>query len=167
MREILFRGKRKGNGKWIYGFLVPKETNSYADGFLIIDGALNYDELDDYQPSYSVYSVVPETVGQYTGLTDKNGKKIFEGDIIRYADNDEYEMYLESIEYPEEYEGVDFSRMWTVDKVVYGDKIGYPAFDLNAHDFDCNGLAELSENGGQWFYEVIGNIHDNPELLEV
>lgn len=51
-------------------------------------------------------------------------------------------------------------------EVVYGDKISYPAFDLNAHDFDCNGLAELNESGSQWFYEIIGNIYDNRELLE-
>lgn len=153
MREILFRGKLKSNDEWSFGNL-----NVSLRAIVII--------TPDETPIGKYEQVIPETVGQYTGLTDKNGKKIFEGDIIRYADNDEYEMYLESIEYPEEYEGVDFSRMWTVDEVVYGDKIGYPAFDLNAHNFDCNGLAELSENGDQWFYEVIGNIHDNPELLE-
>lgn len=152
MREILFRGKRV-QGNWAYGGLIQS-----ANDFCI---SIKTDK------GFMCAYVKSETVGQYTGLTDKNGKKIFEGDIIRYADNDEYEMYLESLECPEEYEGVDFSRMWTVDEVVYGDKIGYPAFDLNAHDFECNGLAELSENGGQWFYEVIGNIHDNPELLEV
>lgn len=153
MREILYRGKgdtRFNLGGWFYG--VP---------------------IKDFEGDWQLWTdctkttVLPETIGQYTGLTDKKGKKIFEGDIIRYADNDEYEMYLESLECPEEYEGVDFSRMWTVDEVVYGDRIGYPAFDLNAHDFECNGLAALNESGGQWFYEVIGNIHDNPELLEV
>lgn len=156
MREILFRGKPLVNlhGKFIYGSLGVIHTDLCA-----IYHCFEFED-DEMQ------LVDISTVGQYTGLTDKNSKKIFEGDIIRYADNDEYEMYLESIEFPEEYEGVDFSRMWTVDEVVYGDKIGYPAFDLNAHDFDCNGLAELSENGGQWFYEVIGNIYDNPELLE-
>lgn len=158
MREILFRGKPLGNyfhGKFIYGSLGVIDT-----GLCAIYHCFEFED-DEMQ------LVDSGSVGQFTGLTDKNGKKIFEGDIIRYADNDEYEMYLESLECPEEYEGVDFSGMWTVDEVVYGDKIGYPAFDLNAHDFECNGLAELSENGDQWFYEVIGNIHDNPELLEV
>lgn len=157
MREIFFRGKDLSgviNNSWVFGSLDTTEKEHTSIIY-----------LDRYGNRCRI-TVDPKTVGQYTGLTDKNGKKIFEGDIIRYADNDEYEMYLESIEYPEEYEGVDFSRMWTVDEVVYGDKIGYPAFDLNAHDFDCNGLSELGEYGGQWFYEVIGNIYDNPELLE-
>ncbi len=166
MREILFRGKRKDNGKWVIGSLIPKQTNTYADGFLIIEGAINYDELDNFHPSFSEHSVISKTTGQYTGLTDKNGKKIFEGDIIRYADEDKYRMYIESFEHPEEYEGVDFSEMWTVDEVVYCVETGYPAFDLNNHDFECNGLAELNESG-EYFYEIIGNIHDNPELLEV
>ena len=151
MREILFRGKRKDNGEWVYGNYAVTDNNG-KQHFIFQNKAFEFE-------------VIPETVGQYTDSTDKNDKKIFEGDIIRYADNVEYEMYLESIECPEEYEGVDFSKMWAVDEVVYGDKIGYPSFDLNAHDFDCNGLATLSESG-QYFYEIIGNIHDNPELLE-
>lgn len=133
MKEILFRGKRKERDEWVYGSLVPKETNSYADGFLIIDGALNYDELDDYRPSYSVYSVVPETVGQYTGLTDKNGKKIFEGDIVKYINSSPCKIdYIDS----------QFVMMW---------KNFYRNFERVYDD-------EI---------EVIGNIHENPELLEV
>ena len=146
MREILFRGKRTNNGEWVEGDLIhlPNGISILANGY-----------------SY----VISETVGQYTGLTDKNGKKIFEGDIIRYTDSDEYEMYIESLECPEEYEGTTFENMWTIDEVVYGIAINYPAFDLNRHDWEINGLSNLSESGC-YYYEVIGNIHDNPELLK-
>ena len=110
--------------------------------------------------------VYPETVGQYTGLTDKNGVKIFEGDIVRYAYLDEYRCYLESLESPEDYEGCNFDNMWTIDVVVCCINIGYPAFDLNRHDWEVNGLSNLSEST-EYYFEVIGNVHDNPELLEV
>ena len=156
MREILFRGKRKDNGEWCEGYLSKNRDENRQLKLCI-----------DYEEKGVVCSsiVIPETVGQDTGLTDKNGKKIFEGDIIRYADLYDYNCYLESIDNPEVYDNIDLGNIWTIDEVVYGIEVGYPAFDLNKHDFETNGLSELSESG-QYFYEVIGNIHDNPELLK-
>ena len=165
MREILFRGKSAEDGKWFTGQLLHfKSPVSEKELNVVVEGC----EWDDSNEWFNIgrrAKVVPETVGQYTGLTDRNGKKIFEGDIIRYADLYDYNCYLESIDNPEVYDNIDLGNIWTIDEVVYGIKVGYPAFDLNKHDFETNGLSELSESG-QYFYEVIGNIHDNPELLK-
>ena len=157
MREILFRGKRKDNGEWIEGYYCNCVK---AVGMETIPSIQQTNDNSLY-----FREVIPESVGQYTGLTDKNGKKIFEGDIIRYADEGEYRCYLESLECPEDYESVSFNDLWTIDEVVYGINIGYPAFDLNNHEWEINGLSCLNDSG-QYFYEVIGNIHDNPELME-
>lgn len=159
MREILFRGKGTcglNAGDWIYGYYVKDFWKPTRCGCGIIP-------IDTERGGYC--EVDPSTIGQYTGLTDKNGNKIFEGDIIRYADLYDYNCYLERIDNTEAYDKIDFGHIWTVDEIVYGIKTGYPAFDLNNHDWDCNGLSELNESGN-YFYEVIGNIHDNPELLK-
>lgn len=167
-REIIFRGKPisdKYGEDFVFGDLIQITggrkfivNNKFG---ACIDAKGNF--INTEAPF--VIEVKPETVGQYTGLTDENGKRIFEGDIIRYADLYDYNCHLESIDNPEAYGGIDMGNIWTIDEVVYGINVGYPAFDLNRNDFEANGLCVLKESC-QYFYEVIGNIYDNPELLE-
>ena len=130
MREILFRAKRLSDGEWIDGSLFIDEKK---DKHEILVGYVNY---------RIGWEVDPETVGQFTGLTDKNGNRIFEGDILRWIgpDGEGGKVYV------------------TFTRGVFGfQSIECPlaAPDLFA-DF---------ETGNQTL-EVIGNIHDNPELLE-
>lgn len=155
MREILFRSKRKDNGEWVYGYYCRYGYVTQEKTFII----------PDYASALYATEVIPETVGQYTGLTDKNSKRIFEGDIIRYADMYDYNCWLEGLDENGCYDKWDFGNIWTIDKVVYAGEEGYPAFDLYSHQFEANGLSEVSESSN-YFYEVIGNIHDNPELLK-
>lgn len=128
MREILFRGKRIDNGELIEGFYAKSGDRT----FILID--------NDFAVGYVIMKeVYPETVGEYTGLTDKNGKKIFEGDIVQYQP----EYWCEPLQSVVEY---------------CADKWNYPAFDLNDHNYAANGLQCVHEEGG---CEVIGSIHDN------
>ena len=139
MREIEFRGKRLDNGEWTYGTgIVQVEENTYDTNKYEIVQKVNYDELDYFMPSYETKEVNPKTIGQYTGLKDKNGKKIFGGDIVK----------------------VFINGKWWIAKVIYE----YSGFTI---DITNNKELEFGRKGIiERFTEVIGNIHDNPELLE-
>ena len=132
MREILFRGKRADNGEWAYGYYAHRPT-------AVCIGESNpsciYVPACDPDDNSEFIEVIPETVGQYTGLTDKNGKRIFEGDIVSLVKHDS--LIYKVVYVPCRYELVNSK--------------GVNCFVLDIYK---------SEN-----IEVIGNIHDNPELL--
>lgn len=136
-REILFRGKREDNGEWVEGFYVNigKTCPSIATGKLAI-------ERNKLAPE--MHKVIPETVGQYIGLTDKNGRKIFEGDIVKYVDKYGQEVLSYIVE-------------WSKDSCMFFLKcIGFD--DRFDSDFDVF-------YGEPEPFEIVGNIHDNPELV--
>ena len=119
-REILFRGKRADNGEWVYGYLIGNNV--------IVGEVVDFDE--DYFNTEFWYKVDPETVGEFTGLTDKNGTKIFDGDIVRFYDDSEDEL--------------------TNGVVVCNADFCSFCVSINGHE-DVMLMAH-------WQYEVIGNI---------
>lgn len=143
MREILFRGQtrrygekvRMGDGQklpshWVYGGVLQG-----AGDHSIIYGGEDEKNLADGLGKCVVYT---DTLGQFTGLTDKNGKKIFEGDILKRTNGNKY--------------------LWYVD---------FKLSAFCANQSDCNYSCELGELLEMIEVEAIGNIYDNPELLEV
>lgn len=156
MREILFRGKRLDNGEWVHGYLTVDDSRNPC--FVI-------DYLMPRMSCYGQTEVDPATVGQFTGLTDKNGKKIFEGDIFKFKD-EAWSSYYTSC-------GTEYDS-WEVENygvVGFCDDSG--RFDFVRYKFNENSVeADLHENNSIAFadfvgeLEVIGNIHDNPELLK-
>ena len=137
MREILFRGKRLDNGEWVEGYYSPVNLSLAGNmGHFINEGGFRAIEVD------------PETVSEFTGLRDRNGKRIFEGDIINYEDGD-----------PSDYEYHDGTIM-NVGEIIFCD--GKFCF-TNAVSVTMDDL--LCENN-MLDCEVIGNKWDNPELLE-
>lgn len=124
-REILFRGKRVDNGEWVYG--------NYEEAIYSTSNERQY-QIGTKEGDFEYYGVIAETVGQYTGLTDKNGKMIFEGDILKSDYPDGESCYYEIV--------------WA--------EAGFHA--------DCDESIYIDS-----YYvsgdEVVGNVHDNPELL--
>lgn len=150
MREILFRGKRKDNSKWAYSsrFFIEKRSYVYIPN--------PSEDMGDR--AYLCREVINETIGQYTGLRDKNGEMIFEGDIIKSTGN----------------------RIPIISVIQYGEYKPKMIYDLleqyvfvgQIQEAMC-GFYAKSKNGEEMVLtnassviEVIGNIHDNPELLK-
>lgn len=134
MREILFKGKRIDNGEWVEGYLM--DENYINAPFNDDDACGRFDDPVEVDPS---------TICQYTGLTDKNGRKIWENDIVKcYADTDDLGndlYYFYKVIWHERYYCWWLSDIYTVEDEYFHEF--YPSHD-----------------------EVIGNVFDNPELLE-
>lgn len=142
MREILFRGKQLDNGEWVEGGIiqgVPHELwQNEGRAFILV--------FPRYLSRTKLIEVDPTTVGQYTGLKDKNGKRIFEGDVVEGHCHSAWRHDLQRCE------------------VAYG-RDGFEA----RHHVNCG------EDGWRYYtyrvlfskdVVVIGNIHDNPELVK-
>lgn len=148
MREILFRGKKE-NGKWCYGSLITADWYSNETTYILQLG--------------QQCQVAEKTIGQYTGLTDKNGNKIFEGDIIKtqpfydrpYSDKRKSKEFIGVVKYKTKI----FNGNKYYSKQCYHGEWGLKFYE----DF---GKYTHYSWGELWNCEVIGNIHDNPELLK-
>ena len=130
MREILFRGKRIDNGEWIEGdYRSPwRDVPPHIVCNKILDNKRYAADVD------------PDTVGQYTGLKDKNGKRIFEGDVVQYYGTYALEVFIENGH--AKIRWFDTATNRKCQELFFG-------YDAEA-DEEC---------------EIIGNIHDNPELI--
>lgn len=130
-RDIWFRGKRVDNGEWVYGNLFIPDRKDTPTQICIGTNAIRI-----------TYDIDPATVGQYTGLTDKNGTKIFEGDIV----------------------STDLGRPYNI--VVFRDGcFMFNCNDGNQDYYDIMLPILRSEHTCYEYGEVIGNIYDNPKLL--
>ena len=143
MREILFRGKRKSNREWIEGSAINTQYDVKGNKHIYI-GVFKTSEGYPLMKFIEWFEVIPETVGQYTGLTDKNGKKIFEGDYIVCRQAIEGNFIDEHIE-------MGYVEM------------KHGAFGLHRKQGYYRPFKDWLED---YEYEVLGNIHDNPELLK-
>ena len=143
MREILFRGKRLNNGEWAEGYLYEHEPalvgiaseNDVPEPSKWFIARTGFADWNMPRPVEFV-EIDPSTVGQYTGMKDKNGKKVFEGDIVRKTNEGRNpEIFVANIR----------TCFYTIEEVYYS---------------PFEHFTESCE------YEIIGNITDNPELLE-
>lgn len=132
MREIIFRGKTLDKGEWVYGNLITDDNDVYI---LTQENLSRGIDIGGWIDGVQSCEVIPETVGQYTGLKDKNDKKIFEHDIVRIAVGGIYDNHV--VSYDKENA-----------RFVVG-------------DIDFTMVRIFSPK-----IEIIGDIHDNPELLE-
>jgi len=137
MRTIKLRGKRKDNGEWVYGGYFQ---NSEEDG-------LFYYIFSDYG---GAYKVIPESVGQFTGLLDKNGKEIYENDILKKG------KVIGKLNGRKP----DLQMVGSIKKVIFREGGYYLTKSNNSGKYHLNSVTIR-----YYQLEIIGNLTDNPELL--
>lgn len=156
MREYKFRGKKASNGEWVYGYLAEIETDwDFYNGHGL---PIEYSKviIETNLLTRPMTTIAPETIGQYTGLKDKNGKEIYEGDIIKIIKHTSHEDMV----YIKESIGVV--------KFYYGSFIMEVFREKDRkHVNYIRQLTDIAEFIKMDNVEVIGNIYENPELLEV
>jgi len=133
MREIRFRGKRIDNGEWVYGYMIGNDV--------IVGEIVEFS--DEYFNTEFWYKVDPETVGQYTGLKDRNGREIYEGDIVRFFFFDNVKELISPVEQVVECGTGHYIRLQ-----------GRGYFSLNPTVIDRN------------YVEVIGNTWEDGGMLD-
>jgi uncharacterized phage protein (TIGR01671 family) len=139
MRKILFRAKTKDTQWWIEGHYAIESNHACFENELKHTHFIFKDEFMDWGIGGLVqYEVIPETVGQFTGLIDKNGKGIFEGDIVKH------------------YHDKKFPESYSKGYIFWDEE--YLRWKRTSENVNCCIANDC-------IYEVIGNIHDNPELL--
>ena len=129
-REILYRGKCIDNGEWVEGYFVKYQPCASEEKII-------YGIVPEYASALYLNEIDPSTVGQYTGLTDKNGVKIFDGDVCIFQNAFSSKPHIGAVRYYANAKPISDDGQYSVDLA------------------ECN-----SED-----LEIIGNIHDNPEML--
>lgn len=162
MREIKFRGIRTDNGKFVYGYYDCITDNYTPKNRHYITTLVELDNGEVIQVGR--YEVIPETVGQYTGLKDNNGNKIFEGDIFKFKDEVWESSYTPC--------GTEYDSWEVENYAVVGYNEETARFDFVKYKLNENSVeVDLHENHDLEFadfvseLEIIGNIYDNSELL--
>ena len=144
IREVIFRGKRMDNGEWVKGYLYITHTGAHEIGSY--DAEINIERF--------TFDVIPETVGQYTGLTDKNGVRIFEGDILDVSSDVAYG-------------GVAVHRLgYFVVEFHNGCFMKSALDDPQLSFFDNAKRKGLYHFISTDIHKIVGNIHDNPDILK-
>lgn len=155
-REILFKAKRKDDGEWVGGYYAYCRKRHYI--LPVLNKAIGFDERE-----YEWVEVDPDTICQYTGLTDKNGKKIWKNDILIGHGNDKD---LSKVSFGKFYV-IDAETLRRVDEVIGWHTEVIETDALSKCEPFCLPMPLTDFYIERSEFEVYGNIFDNPELLEV
>lgn len=148
MREILFKAKRTDNGEWVEGYYLRAGTHWHKKGihddWIVVDAIQN----GGFLTLLKRYAVDPETICQYTGLTDSNGVKVFEGDILKFTD---------------EFNGHEWTGRMEFGNPNAGYTWGWQLVYVSGEEANVDTLCwfDMEESGA--YSEVIGNIHDKED----